>query len=123
MGVKIDKAGRHDCARCVDDAPRVRGPEPADPGNLAVLDPDIGPVPRHPGPIDDQPIPDDRIELWHWRASLRNRHLIYWLTNQRIPISATYQLSQRRPEPALRAARKDAGEGGRWPQRKNRWSR
>ncbi len=69
MGVEIDKSRRHDRARGVDHPLRVISREPSDFGNLAVLDPDIATVPRHPGPIDDQSIPDDRVELWHLRAS------------------------------------------------------
>ncbi len=72
--MKIDESGRDDRAGGVDDVLGVIGREPANLGDLTVLDPDIAAEPRHPGPVDNQPIPDDRVELWHRVSPLSARY-------------------------------------------------
>src|SRR5687768_14208881 len=65
MSVKINKPGGDDEARRVHDFRRIAGVEPADFGNLAILDSHVGLVAGHPRPIDDRAIFNNGIELRH----------------------------------------------------------
>lgn len=90
VGVKVDKSGRDNRAGCVDDALGSVARKPPDLGDLAVLDPDIGAEPRHPGPVDYQSIPDDRIDLCHRASPRMSPTHFYGLIELQTPISRPY---------------------------------
>ena len=53
MGVQVDEAGRHVLADRVDDLGALGGVDPADLGDPAVLDPDVGLEPGRLDPVED----------------------------------------------------------------------
>src|SRR6266852_5080223 len=69
MGVQIDEAGRDVKSARVDHLFGLMRLKVAELGDLAVLDPDIGPVAWHPSAVDDRTASDDQIELRHYGPS------------------------------------------------------
>src|SRR5262245_18258775 len=81
MRVQIDKTGRDDAARSVQNTLGGFPFQAADLGDLAVLDRDVADIAGCARSIDDRATFDDNVVICHLRFSLMNRHSRdSWLT-------------------------------------------
>ena len=65
MRVEIDDAGRDDHPLRVEDAPAIGGAEPPDARDATVPDADVGLVALRLRAVDDNPTPQDDVEVRH----------------------------------------------------------
>src|SRR6266851_985923 len=69
--VQVDRTRSDDQAGSVKHFGRIGTLEPANFGNLAVLDPNVGTVARQLGAVDNHAVLNDRVELSHYLLLLR----------------------------------------------------
>jgi hypothetical protein len=74
MRVQVDKAGRDDTARSVQNTLGGLPFQAADLGDLAVLDRDVAHIAGRTRPINDRAAFDDDVVVCHLGDSLMNRH-------------------------------------------------
>src|SRR5712691_9615455 len=70
--VQVNEPRRHNQARGIEHFGSVMTLQPADLGDLAVLDPDVGPVAWHSRAVHHRAASDDSIELCHTNPPLRS---------------------------------------------------
>src|ERR1700756_1579876 len=70
MGVQVDIAGSHNLSGSIEHLAAIATIEPADLGDFAVFDPDVGLVAGDAGAVDNHSVFDNGVELSH------NSHLL-----------------------------------------------